>query len=81
MCERLKGRRAVVTGGAQGIGAAIARRFAAEGAVVAILDLRADAAGAVLPARHVARAGIAWDQGERRQSGGDGNPDFRRVAR
>lgn len=56
--DRLKGKRAVVTGGAQGIGAAIARRLAAEGAVVAVLDLDADRAGAVLPAPHV---GIACD--------------------
>jgi 3-oxoacyl-[acyl-carrier protein] reductase len=56
--ERLKGKRAVVTGGAQGIGAAIARRLAAEGATVAVLDLDAAAAGSVLPAPHV---GIACD--------------------
>ncbi|MBH1997599.1 MAG: SDR family oxidoreductase [Sphingomonadaceae bacterium] len=58
MMERLKGKRAVVTGGAQGIGAAIARRLAVEGATVAILDLDATAASAVLPAPHV---GIACD--------------------
>jgi len=56
--ERLKGRRCVVTGGAQGIGAAIARRLAAEGATVAVLDLDADRAGAVLPAPHI---GLACD--------------------
>ncbi|RFA21992.1 SDR family NAD(P)-dependent oxidoreductase [Subtercola boreus] len=36
---RLSGRRVVVTGGARGIGASIARRFRGEGADVAILDL------------------------------------------
>lgn len=35
---------AVVTGGASGIGASLARRLAAEGATVAIVDLHADAA-------------------------------------
>ena len=37
----LAGRTAVVTGGANGLGAAIARRFAAEGAGGAVLDLSA----------------------------------------
>ena len=40
----LTGRRAVVTGGASGIGRAMARRFAKEGARVVVADL--DAAGA-----------------------------------
>lgn len=39
--------RVLVTGGASGIGAATCRRFAADGAAVAVLDRRADAARAV----------------------------------
>jgi NAD(P)-dependent dehydrogenase (short-subunit alcohol dehydrogenase family) len=41
---RLEGRRALVTGGASGIGAAISRRLAAEAAEVVIGDLNADGA-------------------------------------
>lgn len=45
--NRLSGRRVVVTGGAEGIGAAIVRAFVAESATVAVLD-RDAAAGAHL---------------------------------
>ncbi|WP_411719975.1 SDR family NAD(P)-dependent oxidoreductase [Mycetocola sp.] len=44
---RLKNKNAIVTGGAGGIGRATALAFAAEGARVAVVDLRADAAAAV----------------------------------
>jgi len=45
--NELAGRRAVVTGGASGIGEAIARAFAAEGADVVVADLDGDAANRV----------------------------------
>ncbi len=41
----LDGQRAVVTGGASGIGRATARRMAEEGASVAVVDINGDAAG------------------------------------
>ncbi|MCC2594018.1 3-hydroxybutyrate dehydrogenase [Tessaracoccus sp. OS52] len=44
MAEELIRRKAVVTGGASGIGAAIAKRFADDGAHVVVADLNEDAA-------------------------------------
>jgi D-sorbitol dehydrogenase (acceptor) len=52
---RLEGKTAIVTGGAQGIGRACARRFAGEGAKVVIGDLQEDGAKAV--AKEIADAG------------------------
>lgn len=43
----IKDKNVIVTGGAGGIGAAICRRFGAEGAAVAVFDINADAAEAV----------------------------------
>ncbi len=44
MAMRLEGKRCIVTGGAQGFGLGIARRFAEEGARVALLDIQEGAA-------------------------------------
>jgi 3-oxoacyl-[acyl-carrier protein] reductase len=56
---------ALVTGGAQGIGAAVARRFAAGGARVAVLDL--DEAGARAVAGELGGLGVGADVSQRDQ--------------
>lgn len=45
--DRLKGKTALITGGAQGLGAAIAERFAAEGASVLVTDINETGAAEV----------------------------------
>src|SRR3954470_18963809 len=57
--EPLSGRRALVTGGASGIGRACAVRLSAAGASVVVLDRDADAAQAV--AREVGGSAVALD--------------------
>ena len=54
---RLEGKTAIVTGAASGFGREIARRFAREGARVAIVDLNGD--GAVAVADELGEAGLA----------------------
>ncbi|MNV42015.1 4-formylbenzenesulfonate dehydrogenase TsaC1/TsaC2 [compost metagenome] len=59
--KRLEGKRAIVTGGASGFGAGIARRFAEEGARVIIADLNGDAARALAAELGDATLGVRVD--------------------
>ncbi len=60
--DRFKGRRAIVTGGASGLGRAVAARLAAEGAEVVIWDINDEALAAARPetgARAVVKLDVA----------------------
>jgi len=58
---RLSGKSAIVTGGASGFGAGIARRFVLEGAQVVIADINGDAANAMAEELGDAATGIQVD--------------------
>ena len=45
--DRLRGRKALITGGARGIGLATARRFASEGARLVLADIDGEGATAL----------------------------------
>ena len=63
MAGRVAGKKAFITGGAQGLGAAIARKLAAEGAVVSIADINyagAQAVAAEIVAEHGEGAAFAF---------------------
>ena len=59
---RLKGKTAIVTGAGSGFGAGIARRFAAEGARVAVIDINPDAAATI--ATEIGGTPISCDVGD-----------------
>ena len=59
---RLKGKRALITGGARGIGLAFAKRYIAEGAIVCIGDIALDKANKV--AKQIGATAIRLDVGD-----------------
>lgn len=61
MPGRVAGKRAFITGGAQGLGAAMARKLASEGAKVCVTDINVEGAQAVAAAINAAEgAGVAF---------------------
>ncbi len=72
MSKKLEGKIALITGGSRGIGAAIAKRLAADGANVAITYTKgADAAASVVKAgRDGSRDRHQHPRGIRRDAGG-----------
>lgn len=72
MAKRLQGKKALITGGARGIGGAIATAFAREGADVAVLDRAKDGAekmAATLKALDVNAVAVAADVSDEAQVG------------
>ncbi|MBV9654954.1 MAG: SDR family NAD(P)-dependent oxidoreductase, partial [Acetobacteraceae bacterium] len=61
---RLANKTAIVTGAGGGFGEGIAQRFAAEGAKVAVVDLRGDAAERVAAAIGASAIAITADVGD-----------------
>ena len=79
---RLEGKVAVVTGGARGTGAAVARRFAAEGARVIVADVLDDRGGELVEAIGATGALPALRRDQRRRLGAvdrRGRSDLRRA--
>ena len=60
MSGRVAGKRALITGAAQGLGEAVARMLAREGARVAVTDLNADKAAEVAASINAERPGVAF---------------------